>query len=272
MIVREFAAMSTAWWLTTASLAAAADAERFVHDAESRLSRFRPESALSRLNFHRVVRDGMLAEVVREALALRIGTMGAFDPTLGDALGAAGYEVSFERLGTSVAPRPRPDVRPIVETDGDRVFLHGAGSLDLGGIAKGWTVDRVAERLGEVYLVDGGGDIRGGGPEPWAIGVPGDRAVSLTNMAVATSSTLKRRWSTPQGEAHHILCPATGRPSVGSYSAVVVASTAAVADAFATAILADSARAVPGLASYGAHALIETDTWWMTPGMERWLT
>lgn len=272
MIVREFVAMSTPWWLTAASASALVDAEGFVRDVEARLSRFRPDSALSRLNAHRQVEDAMLAEVVREALALRIGTHGAFDPTMGLALLSAGYERSFEQLGDRVVPDIRPDVRPVVVTDGDRVFLCGPGSLDLGGITKGWTVDRLAERLGEVFLVDGGGDLRGGGPEPWAIGLEGGRAVALSNAAVATSSNRRRRWSTPFGDAHHILSPSTGRPSTGPATAVVVAPSAAVADAFATAMVADPARAAPGLADYDAQALIETDHWWMTPGMERWLT
>lgn len=271
MIIRAFTAMGTDWWLTAGAADALADAERFVRDVESRLSRFRESSSLSELNARRQSRDPLLAAVVSEALALRAGTGGSFDPTLGDAVISAGYARSFDRLDASVIPDGRPDLRPVVEVDGDRVFLHGRGSLDLGGIAKGWTVDRVAERLGEVFLVDGGGDIRCGGPRAWVVGAPGDRALSLTDVAVATSSTGARRWETPAGPAHHIICPISGRPSKGTATAVVVARSAAVADAFATALVADPRRATSGLDAYGAQALLETDTWWMTLGMERWL-
>ena len=169
MSTHAFTAMGTTFWLRVEGVHqdVLPCAERFVRVAEARLSRFLPGSALSRLNTERVMSDPMLAAVAREAMRARVLTRGAFDATLGAALVAAGYDRSFERLP------PNPGTAPVehrelgVGVEGDTVRLTGAGMLDLGGIAKGWTVDRVAEQLAAAgatgWVVDGGGDIRVGG-------------------------------------------------------------------------------------------------------------
>lgn len=274
-----FAAMGTTWWLGGDGDHQAAEA--LVRDAESRLSRFLPGSALSRLNRDRVVRDNMLARVTEAALGACAMTAGAFDPRLGATLCALGYDRTFERLAPQVgAPASKGDtgmeagistIDPVdnrlrVEVDGDTVRLFGAGALDLGGIAKGWTVDRVFERLEGDVLVDGGGDIRARGAEPWSVGVGDDDVIGLTDGAVATSSTLARRWVLPDGRvAHHILDPRTNAPAKTTITvATVLARTAIVADIFATAILVDPERVLPLAARNGARVLVRdaAGRWW----------
>lgn len=306
MSVHTFAAMGTTFWLQVEGIAheVLPCAERLVRDVEARLSRFLPGSALSRLNIEREMSDPMLAAVTREALRARDRTGGAFDPTLGDALIAAGYDRSFERLspveGRQVADdcRVRPPApsagrasrgHPLdlsnrelaVWIEGDRVRLTGTGMLDLGGIAKGWTVDRVAEQLEAAgatgWVVDGGGDIRVGGQPPdgeWRLGIGDDYAIGLVTGAVATSSSRKRRWRTLGGEGHHILDPRTGKPSAGAVdTAVVVAHDAITADVLATALIADFGGAWPALDRQGAAALVHTHAhgWQMTPNLEELL-
>jgi len=168
------------------------------------------------------------------------------------------------------------------------VRLEGEGALDLGGIAKGWTIDRAAEALEAVgvrdYVIDGGGDIRAGGVAPggaaWGIGIGigigvGDGlAVRLEDRAVCTSSTRRRRWRMAEGDAHHIIDPASGAPATEEAdTAVVIATDAATADALATALLADLDRGLGAVVAWGAEALFGLEgRWEMTPGMERWLT
>lgn len=304
MSVHTFAAMGTTFWL---QVEGADDdvlpcAERFVRDVEARLSRFLPGSALSRLNTQREMSDPMLAAVTREALNARVLTRGAFDPTLGDALIAAGYNRSFELLptipkladGCQVRPTSTLLGRSFVEhspdlstralavwIEGESVRLTGAGMLDLGGIAKGWTVDRVAEQLAAAgatgWVVDGGGDIRVGGEAPegeWHLGIGDDYAIGLVAGAVATSSSRERRWGTVDGEGHHILDPRTGRPSTGDvHTAVVIARDAITADVLATALIADFDATWPALGEQSAAALVHTsaDGWRMTPNLEELL-
>ena len=169
-VQRTFRAMNTEWCVratpahtsTESVEAALAAAEALVHVAEARYSRFRDDSLLAELNRVRLLRDPGFAAVARAALHFVEATRGAFDPTIGAALAAAGYDLTFEGvLARETAPATWADARrPRLVVRGDTVALEGDGTLDLGGIAKGWTVDRAGEALEargiRDYLVDGG--------------------------------------------------------------------------------------------------------------------
>jgi thiamine biosynthesis lipoprotein len=219
--------------------------EREFERLEAIFSRFRPESELSRLN-----RDGRvdasldMVRVVSLALAGRERTRGLFDPTVHDALVAAGYDRSFERLerdgaGAPVRRQP-PTSRPCggaVELRGNEIVLGPGVHLDLGGIAKGYAVDRAAGLLGGhgPALVNAGGDIavRGGF---WPVGVDlpgGELTIGIDAGALATSGSDRRSWA----GGHHLIDPRTGRPADGLYLRVTVAApTALDAEVLAKAV------------------------------------
>ena len=288
MHTRTFRAMNTDWWIGTPIALDLAPFEALVHQAEQRYSRFLPGSALSRLNRERTLRDPVLAQLVRHALGMHEATGGAFDVRVGAALNAAGYDRTFERIagldargGTSLLTFTPPLTALQIDVCGDEVRLGGPGTIDLGGIAKGWTVDRVAEALeqagGHDYLIDGGGDIRAAGRdergEAWRVGVGEGLAVRLEHAAVCTSSTRRRRWQAAGGDAHHIIDPATGAPSRHTIAeAVVIAREATLADVLATTLIASPERGLASLAAHGADALVLRDGQWeMTEGMRSWL-
>ena len=278
---RAFYAMGTEWWLRTESRDEALldRARALVETVEARLSRFRDDSTLSRLNRERAVDDALLAEVLQAAEATRVLTAGAFDARVGAAMAAVGYDHSFEAIGAP-ARLAGDGRRPDVHIEGTRIMLAGGGSVDLGGIAKGWTIDRVADLLGASgpCMVDGGGDIAVRGQpadaDEWLVGVGDGLAVGLSDAAVATSSSLRRRWRCADGAvAHHIIDPGDGLPTRDVQTTVVVASTATLADALATAAVVDPHRALPALAAVGAEALLQhaDGRWEMTPRMEHYL-
>ena len=284
----EFRAMNTEWWISVSGgedPSILATARAIAAAAEAAFSRFQPDSLLSRLNRERRLVDASLADVVGRALAIGEATSGAFDPRVGPALAAAGYDVSFEYLADRSPDGLLRLVPPVdllsVEVAGDEVVLSGIGALDLGGIAKGWTIDRMARALEAAgcrdYLIDGGGDIRTGGcdrdGDAWAIGVGDGLVAYLRGEAVATSSTMKRRWFAASGQVHHVIDPRTGWSSESTVAnAVVIAPDATTADALATAVVADPTRALPAITAFGGGALIEQDGAWLsTPGMERWV-
>lgn len=286
-VVHEFRAMNTDWWILARGQnpAPLTFAEAIVLQAEAEYSRFRSESSLSRLNRDREAMNSGLAAVVRRSLDLFAATNGAFDIRVGPSLVAAGYDRSFELLADqrqAAEFRLAPPVEMLsVGVLGDIVRLDGTGALDLGGVAKGWTIDRVAEAIRATgcrdFLIDGGGDIRASGTGddglPWVLGVGGGLAVRVGDGAVCTSSVERRRWRTDGGKAHHIIDPSTGEPAASQVtSAAVVAPDAATADALATALIANPSRALAALPKLQAEALFERNgTWEMTPGMGAFL-
>lgn len=269
--VPTFRAMGTEWALVGLPEASLRACIARITELDARLSRFRADSALTRLNRDRVATDPVLAAVTRRALQLRDATGGAFDPTLGATLRALGYDRSFTTLPADAPARPLPPTGTLeVTVDGDTVRLDGLGELDLGGIAKGWSVDDVAGLLRAAgvphALVDGGGDLAAVGG-PWPVGVREDDSVDLLDNAVATSSTLHRRWRCGGEARHHILDPRRGAPAAGPFDTVtVVAPDAATADALATALLADPDAALPALPTLRARVWLRSpDGAWWTP-------
>ncbi len=218
---------------------------------EQSMSRFRPDSELSRLNRDgRILASASLVEVVTAAVAARESSGGLFDPTVHDAVVAAGYDRTFERLADR---RPVPNggapCGGEVDITGSRITLGPGVRLDLGGIAKGYAADRAAELLAESgpSLVNAGGDVavRGGS---WPVGVEtadGTITLLLESGALATSGSDRRHWAVEGGTAHHLVDPRTGRPAeTDILRATVVAGSAVEAEVLAkTAFLGGSVDA-----------------------------
>ena len=204
---------------------------------EGLLSRFRPESELSRLNRTGLLEAGPdLLRVVGLALAARDRTHGLFDPSVHDAVVAAGYDRSFELLTT---PRPGPPARcdGAVTIAGGTIRLASGVRLDLGGIGKGYAVDRSVRILGAFgpTLVNAGGDMAClGGSWPIGVETPGaPLTIALERGALATSGSDRRRWA----GGHHLIDPRTGSPADSPYLRVTVAAPSAVeAEVLAKAI------------------------------------
>ena len=232
---------------TFARVAAQTEAT-FARD-ERRFSRFRRDSELTRVNAlagrpTRISED--FGALVAFALRAARRTGGRFDPTVLGSVVAAGYDRDFDELmsGARAALRPmHPCGRweEIVLEEGRITLPEGAG-LDLGGVAKGWTVDRAADDAVSAGLrwatVNAGGDLRmagsppAGGPE---VGVEDPDAsdeeilrLVLRGGALATSSTRRRAWGP---ELHHLIDPTTGSPArTGTVQATVWAPTCAEAE------------------------------------------
>jgi thiamine biosynthesis lipoprotein len=224
------------------------------HRLEALLTRFRPDSELSRLNATGSLAAGPdLLRVVELALVARERTGGRFDITVHDALLAAGYNRSFELL-------PLDDERPTelavssrgkVEIADGIISLRGGARIDLGGIGKGYACERAAEILATAgpCLVNAGGDIatRDG---VWTVAVEtpdGPLALELSgSCALATSGRDSRRWRRAGRELHHIIDPTTGEPSTSDLLRVtVVARDAVEAEVTAKALFlvgSDAAR------------------------------
>lgn len=242
-------------------------------ELESRLSRFRADSEVGRLN-----RDGVLAEagddllaLLRQAGEVSRASAGAFDPTmlpllnayrrLGDGAGEAAPAnaelqpslspfTTMEGREKIAAARKLVDYRKL-RLAGRRVSLQDSGmGITLDGIGKGYIVDQGAAVLQahgftQIY-VEAGGDllVHGGKPgdEPWRIGLQNPRpenrrpltVIAADHLAVATAGDYHQPFSADYLH-HHIIDPRTGFSSPELAACTVTAPSAALADALATA-------------------------------------
>ncbi len=259
----------------------AAEARRRVDALEACWSRFLDGSELSGLNRragHPVeVSEDLWALVVRAIDGWRVSG-GRFDPTVHDALLAAGYDRDLD----DVRAGPRPSARPsrpsrgcagIALVPGTRIVALPRGvALDPGGIGKGLAADLVVADLlaagAAGACVNLGGDLRVEGEPPgggsWAVEVEdpwtGEPVAELAvaRGAVATTSRTRRVWETGGGLRHHLIDPATGRSAEGGLAAVtVLAGEAWRAEVLAkAAFVAGEAAAARVLAPYADGALL----------------
>jgi thiamine biosynthesis lipoprotein len=261
-------------------------AQRVIETLDRRWTRFRHDSELSLLNAAAgtpaIVPADTFTAVELAVAGWRV-TGGAFDPTVLHALVAAGYDRSFELVvagtppSSATAAAPSPGCAGIV-LDGalGSVLLPPGVGLDLGGVGKGHTADRVACELvargATGACVNVGGDLRVVGDPPdgsatWnvSVDVVDDGNVGAVvglppGAGLATSTTRRRRWTTAHGEAHHVIDPSTGAPATSDVvSATVVAGNAAWAEIVATALLVRGTDvAADVLSRTGTAALVTT--------------
>jgi FAD:protein FMN transferase len=244
------------------------------------MSRFKPASDIGRANRQAsrapVTVCEATVEVLGESLWWAEQSGGRFDPCLGGAAGL--WDLPARRRPPAAGDVARLANRQLFRqlelarhAGSPVVRLHDADAqLDLGGIAKGFAVDRAIDALraqGVAHaLVGAGGDLyalgRSPAGEPWRVGIqsPDDPgalagALSLEDAAVATSGDYRQYFEYDARRYHHLLDPATGEPRQSPDRSIsVVAATCMAADAGATlAFGMDATQAERMLARRGAR-------------------
>jgi thiamine biosynthesis lipoprotein len=223
------------------------------HEVERLCNRFDPGSELRQLT----ARPGtvahasqMLFAALEFALAVAEDTGGAFDPTVGRRMEARGFNRDY-RTGAAIAASDVPDdavsYRDVHLDRANRaVRVEKPLLLDLGAVAKGLAIDLAAQELApfEHFAIDAGGDLyfagRNAAGERWTVGIRHPRrdreaieVLRISDSAVCTSGDYER--PSPSATGHHILDPRSGASPGAVVSATVVAPTAMLADALATA-------------------------------------
>jgi FAD:protein FMN transferase len=266
--VNSFASMGCEVIVAGASAGELERVQALFEERDDTFSRFRPDSELNRVN---AAGGGMLvspqfARMVEVALWARETTGGLVDPTLGRPLEAAGYDRDFSELDADNEPL-RTARAGSVSLFG-RVLVIGRGTkLDLNGVVKASAVDDALRLLSGAGFVSAGGDLAT--RDEVDVSLPGGGAVRLVSGGLATSGRTKRRWRRAGEEQHHLIDPATARPSASPWEEVTVCgATCLAADVAAKAafLLGHDGpdwldeRGLPGrfLASGHAH---ENVTW-----------
>ena len=217
-------------------------------------------SEISQINRQASEEAIIVSESVRRILNAAIHysqlTNGAFDVTILPVLKLWNFSTVYKKFR-------KPDSAEItsalplinyknIQLAGKQVRLIAPGmAIDVGGIAKGYAIDRAFQKLNELgisdFMIDAGGDLRvQAGPVSKGkrrIWIKHPRApqqlwgfFKRDTCAVATSGDYERYFFEDSIRYHHILDPQTGYPARKSISVTTVARTAMEADALATAI------------------------------------
>lgn len=249
------------------------------HAVEDTCTRFDTRSELMQLTSHVGVPTAaspILYQAIQFALHVAEDSGGAFDPTIGHRMETRGFNREHRTgAGVHTAGITDDDVsyRDVqVDPDGQTITLTRPLVLDLGAVAKGLAVDLAARELQPFtdFAIDAGGDLYLGGHrangEEWSVGIRHPRtpgividSLRVSNAAVCTSGDYER--------GRHVLDPRTGEPARSVASATVIAPSAMLGDALATAaFVLGPADGIAFLERHGVEGLI------VTPRLERHAT
>lgn len=264
--------------------AAVVRAKDWFRRVESSCNRFDPTSELRRLcetPKTPVPVSELLFEVTQFALAVAEASEGAFDPTVGARMELRGFDRDY-RTGDDARSLIAVDATAnyhdvVLDTKHQTITLQKPLLLDLGAVAKGLAIDLAARELHELqhFMIDAGGDLFVSGHnvdgEAWRVGIrhPRDadamiRTLRVTKGAVCTSGDYERIGS---DGAHHLLNAREQTTADALASVTVLAASAMVADALATAAFAlGPQKGLNFLEHHGVSALL------ITPTLEEFVT
>ncbi len=218
-----------------------------------------PGSDVSRINEWAGIKEVSVSadvlRVIRRAEEISKASEGYFDITIGAVLDLWGFEGEGYRLPTEGKVSETLDAVGYtaihMDEEASTVGLKKKGMrIDLGGIAKGYAVDRAVELLKSRgyrnVIVNAGGDIRVSGRKthgPWVIGIQDSRdrsrilaTINAEDISVATSGDYERYFVKEGKRYHHLLNPFTGFPARQCRSVTILADDSLSADGLATAV------------------------------------
>ena len=247
--------MGTIWTIEVVDRGRPAEARKAIDRAYDELARidklmseWKPESPISQVNAAAGKRPvevpAELRAIIERSKQYGEKSGGIFDITWHGMSRIWHFDETFVPPTQAAvhAAKQNVDYR-LIQIDGNKVFLPNAAmSMGLGGIAKGYAIDRASAILAQAgfkdTLVDGGGDVLVSGTRedgsPWRVGIQNPRGergdmlgtVQASNRAVATSGDYERFRIVNGVRYHHIIDPRTGFPANASISVTVIADTA----------------------------------------------
>ncbi len=227
----------------------------------NKYTRFDDSSELSELNRNSGEWQPVSPEffrLINMMLDIAEHSNGAYDPTIIDFLETYGYDqnYNFDKLDNpqlqsfiDKIAAERPSWRDIdLDHHNLKVKLAKGQRVDLGGIGKGYAIDKAFDHLDKFQnvLIDAGGDVRAKGSnesgKPWVVGLfhldhPSQEkqvlgTLSGNELVVAASGS----WARKVKQFHHIINPNSGIPVEGVQTVYVTGPNAALADGWATAM------------------------------------
>jgi FAD:protein FMN transferase len=254
------------------------------------MSHYKAESPLSRLNReaarHAVTVDKELFDFIERSLRYSDESDGAFDITVGPLMKTWGFFRGENRVPNAselASVRQHVGARHVIlDRDARTIAFDASGvELDLGGIAKGYAVDRVAELLRARHVTAalvsaGGSSVYGIGSPPgrgaWEVKIqdPVDASkvalsVALKDASLSVAGSSEKSFVANGVTYTHIMDPRTGQPVQGMLSVAVVTPSATAGDAL------DDAFFVLGTAASAKYLrrLRDVAVWFFLPAPNR---
>lgn len=225
------------------------------------MSTWIPDSNIKRVNeaagVNPVEVRAEVRDVLKTARQISEWTDGKFDVTFGALSGLWKFDHDQDNVIPDMREvrrrLPLIDYRAIQIDDGaGTVFLARKGmSIHLGGIGKGYAIDRAADILRKRgfrdFMIQSGGDIYVAGLKdgrPWRLGIQDPRGpanhsfaeLDLSDGTFSTSGDYERFFIKNGRRYHHILDPANGEPARGARSVTIVANLGVIADGLSTGV------------------------------------
>lgn len=247
---------------TPAPAALKAEVDSLLAEVDQQMSTWRTDSDISQFNrlpAHSCrVMPAAVLELVRAGDELSRESDGAFDLTLQPLLDLWGFGAQSrgERIPSAeeiAAARERTGHQHL-RIDGQQLCKDAAVQLDLNSIAAGYTVERIAKRLGELgvssYLLDVTGEVRAAGRKPdgapWRIAIEAPRddqqvaqkVLRLDGLGVSTSGDYRNYFEAGGRRYSHTLDPQTGAPISHRLASVTVVDPSTLrADGLSTVLM-----------------------------------
>jgi FAD:protein FMN transferase len=278
--------------------AAIASALKEMRRLEGLLSEWRDDSEVGKINLNPdqwVLVGPETYTVIERALAEGKASGGAFDITFQAMsklwkFGSAAEDTPKLPSPSEIAARRKLVDYRVVELDPNAVAVRipKDHQIGLGGIAKGYIVDRAADILKRAgvqsFLVQAGGDLYGAGRKPdgsaWVSGIQDPRqaegayfaTLELTDHAFSTAGDYARSYVIGKRRYHHIIDPHTGYPATASRSVTVWAEDATTADAIDDAVFIlgpeQGLKLVAATPGVGVVIVDKNNKVWVSPRLE----
>jgi thiamine biosynthesis lipoprotein len=222
-----------------------------MHRTDDLMSTYKPESQLSQVNAHAYERavqvDADIIDVVQKSIEYSRLSEGVFDVTYASVGYLYDYRTHQHPTEAQIAAAlPGVDYRQLLVDPQARTirFMKPGMRIDLGGIAKGWAVDRgieILRRAGIQHaMVNAGGDTALLGDrlgKPWVVGIRDPRKsgavvarIPLQDEAISTSGDYERYFEENGQRYHHIIVPGTGKSPDAVRSVTVIGANATRTD------------------------------------------
>lgn len=231
------------------------EASRKINDLERMLSRTMDDSDIAKLNAQRKAEvsdeTALLLDAAKQYAAQ---THGTFDITVAPIVNAWGITTDSPRVpdGKEISSLLTHVGSNHIHMDGNTVTLDDGCGIDLGGIAKGYASDCVADIFADYGIKSGcislGGNVYVCGSKPdgsaWSVAIQDPESdgyaatVALTDAFAVTSGGYQRYFKAEDGTVYqHIIDPKTGYPVKGDLlSTTIIADNGTMADAYSTAL------------------------------------